>query len=255
MTALLESAARERLPPRRPEAVLPRARAVGARALARRRRLRAPARPAPRGGRAGVELLRGPADRERQARLPPRAGARVQGRLPALPGDARPLRPAQGRLGLPRAAGRARGREGARDRVEGGDRGVRDRGVQRQVPRVGVPLRRGVEPADRADRLLGRPRRPVRDHDQRLHRVGLVGAAPDLGRGPALQGAQGRPVLPARRHRALLARGRPGLRGRDRPLGLRPAAGDRGARRRRDPREPGRGRRHRCSSGRRRRGR
>ena len=56
--------------------------------------------------------------------------------------------------------------------------------------------------------------------------------------GPALQGAQGRALLPARRHRALLARGRAGLRGRDRPLGLRPAAGHRGAARRRDPGEP-----------------
>ena len=51
-----------------------------------------------------------------------------------------------------------------------------------QLPRVGLPLRRGVEPADRADRLLDRPRRPLRDAGQRLHRVGLVVAAQALGR-------------------------------------------------------------------------
>ena len=62
------------------------------------------------------------------------------------------------------------------------DRGVRDRRVQPALPRVGLPLRRGLEPADRADRLLDRPRRPLRDARERLHRVGLVVAAPDLGR-------------------------------------------------------------------------
>ena len=42
-----------------------------------------------------------------------------------------------------------------------------DRRVQRQVPRVGVRVPRGVEAADRADRLLGRPRRrlPHARHD------------------------------------------------------------------------------------------
>ncbi len=75
------------------------------------------------------------------------------------------------------------------------------------LPRVGLHLRRGVEPADRADRLLDRPRRPLRDARERLHRVGLVGAAQDLGRRPPLHRPQGRALLPALRHRALLARG------------------------------------------------
>ena len=61
-----------------------------------------------------LRLLRGPAHGQRPARVAPRPVARLQGRLPALQDDARPLRPAQGRLGLPRPAGRARGREGAR---------------------------------------------------------------------------------------------------------------------------------------------
>ena len=39
------------------------------------------------------------------------------------------------------------------------DRGIRDRGVQPEVPRVRVRVPRGLDAADRADRLLGRPRR------------------------------------------------------------------------------------------------
>ena len=74
--ALLESAARERLSPRRSEAVVPRARARGAGALARGPDVRAPARAAPRRGRAGLELLRRAADGERQAGLPSRPLAR-----------------------------------------------------------------------------------------------------------------------------------------------------------------------------------
>ena len=50
------------------------------------------------------------------------------------------------------------------------------------LPRVGLRVRRGVEPADRADRLLDRPRRPLRHPRGRLHRVGLVVAAQALGR-------------------------------------------------------------------------
>ena len=197
--ALLESAVRARIQPRRPEAVLPRARGAGAGALARPRRLRALARQ-PRGGR-GLELLRGPADRQRPARLPPRPRPRLQGRLPALQDDVRLPGAAQGGLGLPRPAGRARGRKAARDRLQAGDRGVRDRRVQPALPRVGLRVRRGVEPADRADRLLDRPRRPLRHPRRRLHRVGLVVAAAALGRRPPLRGPQGRPLLPARRHR------------------------------------------------------
>ena len=87
------------------------ARAGGAGALARARRVRRVAAPAR--GRRAVGLLRGPADRERPARLPPRALARVQGHLPALSDDARLPGRAQGRLGLPRAARGDRRRRGA----------------------------------------------------------------------------------------------------------------------------------------------
>ena len=65
-------------------------------------------------GRRAVDLLRGPADRQRPARPPPRVGPGLQGPLPPVPDDAGPTTSPQGRLGLPRPAGRARGREGAR---------------------------------------------------------------------------------------------------------------------------------------------
>ena len=99
-----------------------------------------------RAGRRAVRVLRGPADRQRAARLPPRARARVQGHLPALPDHARPLRRAQGRLGLPRPAGRDRRRAEARLQVQGRHRALRHRRVQRQVPRVGVRVPRGLGP-------------------------------------------------------------------------------------------------------------
>ena len=61
--------------------------------------------------------------------------------------------------------------------------------------------------ADRADRLLGRPRRRLPHARRRLHRVGLVGARADPREGPALRGPPRRPLLPALRHGAVLARG------------------------------------------------
>ena len=91
-------------------------------------------------------------------------------------------------------------------------------------------LPRGLERADRADRVLARPRRRLPHARPELHRVGLVGAAPDLRQGPALRGPQGRPVLPALRHRAVEPRGRARLPGRRRPVGLRPLPGRRGRR-------------------------
>ena len=55
--------------------------------------------------------------------LPPRPLARLQGHLPPLQDDARLPRAPQGRLGLPRAAGRAGGRAPARHQLQARDRG------------------------------------------------------------------------------------------------------------------------------------
>ena len=101
-------------------------------------------------------------------------------------------RGAQGRLGLPRPAGRDRRRTAARDQIEGRDRGVRDRALQRAVPRVGLHVPGRVGPADRADRLLARPGARLPHAGRELHRVGLVGADGDRRARAAVRGPQGR---------------------------------------------------------------
>ena len=125
-------------------------------------------------------------------------------------------------MGLPRPAGRDRGREGDRDDREEGHRGVRCRRVQPALPRVRPAIRRRVRGTHRADRLLDRHRSGVLDDAHRVHRVGLVvvEAAPRP-RAPR-RGLQGHGVLPAVRHRALGRRGGPGLRDGLRPERLRP---------------------------------
>ena len=181
----------------------------GPRALARARRLPR-VDPPPRGRRA-VGLLGGPADRQRPPGLPPRPRARVQGHLPALQDDARLLRRAQGRLGLPRARGRDRRPAAAGHGEQARDRDLRDRRVQPALPRVGLRVPRGLERADRAHRVLDRPRRRLPHARRDLHRVRLVGAAPAARQGPALRGLQGRALLHGVRHRAVQPRGGAGL--------------------------------------------
>ena len=125
------------------------------------------------------------------ARHPPRRGARLQGRLPAVPDHEGQVRPAQGRLGLPRPARRAGGR--ARDRLarQAGHRGVRDRRVQRAVPRVRGASRRRVRGDDGADGLLGGPLPGLLDDGLRLRPERVVVAAagaPQGAAGPATTG-------------------------------------------------------------------
>ena len=159
-------------------------------------------------GLPGVRLLRGAADGERPALLAPRPEPRLQGCLPPLQDDARPPGAPQGRLGLPRPAGRAPDRAQARLPPQGRHRALRRRRVQPAVPRVGARVHRRVGAADGADRLLGRHRRRVLHARRRLHRVSLVVAEAGLGEGPALRGPQGRAVLPALWHGPLEPRGR-----------------------------------------------
>ena len=114
--------------------------------------------------------------------------------------------------------------------LQGRHRALRHRRVQPAVPRVGVRVPRGLDGADRAHRLLGRPRAPVPHARPRLHRVGVVGAEDDVGARPAVRGPQGRALLRALRHGAVLARGRAGLRGRRGPVDLRDVPGHRARR-------------------------
>ena len=84
---------------------------------------------------------------------PPRVGAVVQGPLPPVPHDARPVRRRKGGWdchGLPVEVEveKELGFSGKQR-----DRGVRHRGVQPAVPRVGAPLRRGL--VERSRRRIG----------------------------------------------------------------------------------------------------
>ena len=209
------------------EGALPRTRGADPRVVGRGRRLPAFAR-APRGS-AHVDLLRGPTHRERQARHPSRRAAHVQGRLSAVQDDDRSPRAAQRRLGLPRTAGRDRGRETDRHHREEGHRGVRRRRVQPALPGVGAALRRRVRTPHATDRLLDRHVRRLPDDGHGLHRVGVVVAegAPSprvVGRGP-----QGHRVLPAMRHGPVRRGGGARVRPDGRPERVRPVAGRGGA--------------------------
>ena len=217
-------------PTGRSAAVLPRPRGAGARALARARRLPRVAAP-PRGRASRGSSTRG--------RRPPTAGPGSHHVLARVFKDIFPryqtmrgyLRRAQGRLGLPRPAGRDRGRAAARHHVEGRDRGLRHRRVQRAsaASRSSTYLEDWDALTERIGFWVDLDD-AYRTLDPTLHRVGLVGAAHDLGQGPALRGPQGRPLLPALRHGAVQPRGRARLPGRRRPVRLRALPGRRGRR-------------------------
>ena len=166
-------------------------------------------------GAAAVGLLRGPADRQRPARLAPRPRARLQGHLPALQDDARLLRRRARPAGTAtacrsssRSSSSSASRPSTRSRPTASPSSTRSAASRSsRTSRSGTRLTERIGfwiDLDDAYRTL----------DDDVHRVGLVGAAPDLGQGPALRGPQGRPLLPALRHGAVLPRGGAGLPGR-----------------------------------------
>ena len=191
-------------PTGRPQQSFPDARAGGARALARARRL--PRVAAPPRGRAS----RGCSTR---ARRPPTAGPGSHHVLARVFKDIYPRFKTMRGYYVERKGGwdchglpvEIAVEQKLGIKIEGRDRGLRHRRVQRAVPRVGLRVPRGLERADRADRLLDRPRRrlPHARHRPTSSRSG--GRCADLRQGPALRGPQGRPVLPALRHGAVLA--------------------------------------------------
>ena len=195
------------------------------RALARARRV--PRVDPPPAGRRAVRLLRGPADRQRPPGLPPRAQPRVQGRVPALPDDARTPGAPQGRLGLPRPTGGARDREGARASSPRTD--IERYGVAEFNARCRESVLRYIDEWNRLTERIGF----WIDTDEAYYTLDddyIESVWWSLKQvwetGPALRGSQGGSVLPALRHRALEPRGGAGLQGRGRPVGLRalPAA-------------------------------
>ena len=165
------------------------------------------------------------------------------------------LRRPQGRLGLPRPPGRARGREGARLHRQAADRGVRDRGVQRSAAASRCTATSRTGPAlTSADRHVDRHRRRVLDADERRTSRASGGTSttmwdkgsiyegfkvvPYCGRcGTALsshevaQGVRGR-------HRAVGLRALPGRRSRLRPPRLDDHAVDAALQRRASPSAP-----------------
>ncbi len=180
-------------------------------------------------------VLRGPADRQRHARHPSRRGPGLQGRVPPLPDDEGVLRAPPGRLGLPWAARRARGREGARLHRQGRHRAVRRGGVQCPLPRVGAAACGRVLRHDPPHGLLGRYGPGVLDHGRRLRAERVVVTEADLRCGPARPGPSGRAVLPALRDGPVRSRARAGLRDGRRPVGLCPVPAGRWQRPRRTP--------------------
>ena len=196
----------------------------GARHVARARRVQrgatAKRRPPP------VLLERRAADRQRTSGDPPRPRPYLQGHLPPLQAHAGLPLPAQGGMGHPRPAGRARDREGARDLRQGRDRAPGGGGgVHPPLPRVGDALHRRLGADDRAHGLLGEHGRRLLHPRQLLHRVGVVAASADLGQGPHLPGLQGGALRPAHRRHAFVARGRARVQGGRGPVGLRPVPG------------------------------
>ena len=126
-------------------------------------------------------LLRGPADGQRAARRAPRARARLQGHLPALQDDARPPRRAQGRLGLPRPAGRDRRRAAARHHDQG--RRSRRTGSRSSTRKCRESVFEYLEDWNALTERIGfwvDLDDAYRTLDADLRRVGLVGAEADL---------------------------------------------------------------------------
>ena len=149
-----------------------------------------------------LDVLRGPADRERQARHPPRRGPGLQGRLPAVQDHAGLPRRPQGRLGLPRPAGRARRREGARLHRQAAT--SRRTASPSSTRKCRESVLRHVDAFEEMTERMGYwvdIDRPLPDDGPGLRRVGLVVAQADLRQGPAGRGLPRRAVLPALRHR------------------------------------------------------
>ena len=134
-------------------------------------------------GAAGVGLLRGPPDRERPARASTTSGpASSRTSIPrfhTMRGKYVPRKAGWDCHGLPVEV-EVEKELGLRGQAR--DRGLRHRGVQPAVPRVGAALRRGLVRADRSHRHVARHVRRVLDDEQRVHRERLVAVPPDVGR-------------------------------------------------------------------------
>ena len=137
--------------------------------------------------------------------LAPRPRARLQGHLPALQDDARLLRRAQGRLGQPRPAGRDRGRAAARHH---GKEEIEAYGIAEFNQRCRESVFEFLEDWNALTERIGF----WLDLDDAYRTLDATyiesvwwALRQICGQGPALRGPQGRAVLPALRHGAVLA--------------------------------------------------
>ena len=173
-----------------------------------------------------LDVLRGPADRERPARHPPRRGAGLQGPVSRATRRCAATTSRAGPAGTATAC-----RSSWRSRSELGFSGKQDIEAY-GIAEFNAKCRESVlEHVDEFARMTERMGYWVDldaaywTMDSRLHRERLVVAEDDLRQGPAGPGLPGRAVLPAVRHRPVRPRGRAGLPRRDRPVGLRPVPG------------------------------
>ena len=105
---------------------------------------------------------------------------------------------------------------GTGNQLEAGDRGLRHRRIQREVPRVRHALRRAVGGHDRAHRLLDRHGRRLSHLQPRLRRNLLVDSEDAVGRRPRLRSTPHHSPLPPLRDLAQQPRTLARLRGRRR---------------------------------------
>ena len=174
--------------------------------------------PSPR-RRGAFHLLRRPAHGQRPPAHRPHRNARHQGPDSALPEHEGQGRPAQGRLGYARPARGAGGGKAAGPGRQAADRGLRHRALHRRVQKERMEVSARVGGNVRPCGLLGGYEEPLHHLQGRLYRVRVVEPEGDLEKRPALQGLQGRALLPPLRHRALQPRGRAGLQGGQRRFG------------------------------------
>ena len=144
----------------------------------------------------------------------PHRDPRHQGPDPALPDHEGQGRPAQGRLGYPRPARGAGGGKAAGPGRQAADRGIRHRALHRRSAKraSGSIKHEWEEMSDRVGFWADMEDPYVTYEDDYIESEWWSLKA-DLRKGPALQGLQGRALLPPLRHRALQPRGRAGLQG------------------------------------------
>ena len=158
--------------------------------------------PRPDRRRPAVDLLRGPADRERHAGHPPRRGAGLQGRLPAVQDDA----------GLPRAARRPAGtatgcrsssrwrRNSASPASRTSRRTASPSSTRGAASRCSATSTRSRAMTERMGYWVDFANAYWTMDPEYIESVWWVAQA-DLRQGPAGPGLPGRAVLPALRHR------------------------------------------------------